>query len=818
MDLTSLFHLRHFCFVLLLGSILKLSAQSPDVGEMAKVLTEMDVLMDSLEYEAAIETGESWLETFELSDQDEALPAELLLKMAKAHSNLKQNSEALTLARKALPINIHLHGEESLQVAQNIASIGNALRYLEEFDAAIDTLFRAIEIAEKLSSADTVLVNCYHDLGASFRRQYRLEEARTYSLKALGLAEKIYQKDDPELADIYNLMGGFYYQESMFDSTIFFLKKALHIFEHHFGEKHPKTGILYGNIGIFFSNQEMPDSALSYHYKALEARNNPDERAVSISYIGMGLKRKGYNVEAEQKLKEAVRIWFELYPEGRTYMTLAMEDLHSIYISKGDFVNAQFLAEKILSINQRVYGDIHPESCLSYSLLSRTYGLIGDTDKEELYLNRSLEIAAQLPEYANFYSGIIHHDLAELMLKADRVTEGTMYATKAVEELSSIFGELDPSLIDSYNVLLETYTTLGNYDEALKIWEKVGNIYDTHQDNLYADYLYSVLDWYKNAGKLFRELGQYDISSQHLNKGLTFANTFPDSLRTQFPIFVSNLIYESALTSEAIYKQTKQIDQLLAAHAYIDEYVHFLDRIKRFQVEANSRSILISNYINRYEKAIEIALRLYETHKEVEYLHQAFTYSEKTKSMLLLESVKDYDLVATHLVPDSLLEEVSNLNADRNNYSTLLVKAKTDDRSDSLSSVYRQQLFEINRRLDYVYDVLKQDYPEYYQLKFDYSIFEIADIQESLSDNQGIVEYFVGDSSLYCFLIKQKSVEVHTSALDVPLVNYVNELRSSTYNYWIDPPKRFDIVSSGKEGFYSGGSPIVYDIVGSYSR
>jgi hypothetical protein len=73
---------------------------------------------------------------------------------------------------------------------------------------------------------------------------------------------------------------------------------------------------------------------------------------------------------------------------------------------------------------------------------------------------------------------------------------------------------------------------------------------------------------------------------------------------------------------------------------------------------------------------------------------------------------------------------------------------------DSLSeSLYRQELFGIQRAYRALVDTFLARYPAYYQLKYQPTISSLDEVQSSLREGELLVSYFIGEEALYVYVI-----------------------------------------------------------------
>jgi CHAT domain-containing protein len=71
----------------------------------------------------------------------------------------------------------------------------------------------------------------------------------------------------------------------------------------------------------------------------------------------------------------------------------------------------------------------------------------------------------------------------------------------------------------------------------------------------------------------------------------------------------------------------------------------------------------------------------------------------------------------------------------------------------------------------------EKDYPNYYQLKYQFRNITIAETQRMLGPGQTLLEYFTGDSTIYAFVIGKDSCQMVAIPRDFPLADWVKQFR-----------------------------------------
>jgi CHAT domain-containing protein len=95
------------------------------------------------------------------------------------------------------------------------------------------------------------------------------------------------------------------------------------------------------------------------------------------------------------------------------------------------------------------------------------------------------------------------------------------------------------------------------------------------------------------------------------------------------------------------------------------------------------------------------------------------------------------------------------------------------------------KLFDLNRQYETLKSRFETDYPQYYKAKYDLSTVSLQAVQdELLQPNQSLLEYLVGDSSIFAFLVRKDTFIVKEIKHDFPLEQWVRDMtKDGIYAY-----------------------------------
>ena len=213
-------------------------------------------------------------------------------------------------------------------------------------------------------------------------------------------------------------------------------------------------------------------------------------------------------------------------------------------------------------------------------------------------------------------------------------------------------------------------------------------------------------------------------------------------------------------TIHQLYQNTHDLKYL---EANLKNYIYLsqlTDDIRSFYQSNESQLLLLDEAKDFYEAAVTTSFLLFEKNKNPKYLEQAFFFSEKSKSELLVEELRKKEFSGKGIIADSLLKKQYELKTTINYNRKILKKEnlKTTDKSESKIRSLENTLFDLQKKLADLKDQIKLQYPTYAALT-KLSPSSINEIQSNLSDNQILLEYFVGEKNIFLFKITSTEID-----------------------------------------------------------
>ena len=151
--------------------------------------------------------------------------------LGKAHSYRGHGEEGLKHLQEAMRIRQLILGQDHAAVGECYNSIGGVHWYArKDYDQALFSLKRAIEIQEKTLSSDSpALARTYHNIASTYNLLKKYDMALEYFNKALKIREKSLPSDHPDIASTFNNLGSLYEAKRNYSKALEYYEKSLAI-------------------------------------------------------------------------------------------------------------------------------------------------------------------------------------------------------------------------------------------------------------------------------------------------------------------------------------------------------------------------------------------------------------------------------------------------------------------------------------------------------------------------------------------------------------------------------------------------------------
>lgn len=524
--------------------------------------------------------------------------------------------------------------------------------------------------------------------------------------------------------------------------------------------------------------------------KFVEAENvlkqvRGDEALIKSHYGLLYMMQVRYDLAIEN-LQAAIDL-FEKRNAGTSLEAAeALAHLGNVYRSTGKYTQAEEHLNHALLIRQEKLPVNHELIAAVYNDLGLVYTDI-DPDKSIEYYEKALETYRQLHGENDPKVAIGNTNLGIVYRKEQLYGDAITYFESALNIWEKVYPKPHANKALVLMNLGQTYSAMGDHKAALGYYEKSLAMYETALGKKYPEvaYVHNLLGNEKIAQK------KYDEGLMHYQKALEanipeFDN---DDVASTPPIkefyngiqLLYSLMYKAQGLEKKYFGKTLKDAELKLSLTTLQACDSLIDLLRQSATNESDKISLgaIANEI--YGDGVRIAYTLSDVsfRDRKKYREMSFYFAEKSKSAVLQEAISDTNAKSFANIPNELLEEEKNLRA-----SIALIAQKLAQKPEAEEEKYlRETIFSLNRTYQDFTKHLENQYPEYFNLKYNSAAPSIAQLQTILTKKTAIISYFIDESNsrLYTFVITKKKFAIETKPLPPEYDKYITGLRNSLF-------------------------------------
>ena len=465
-----------------------------------------------------------------------------------------------------------------------------------------------------------------------------------------------------------------------------------------------------------------------------------------------------------------------LEPLPNTEMDEELIDLLSVsysfiakmYTDEGKYELAQQYYDKnIRYILQKKPNDLASLNT-NYSLLAELYGKKGQYENSNAYFKKALGFYLKDQTGIN---GIIAtaHNLSENYLALSKTDSAQYYLKLAKNYLN----ETHHFASYHHRVQAKLEQKMNNYELALKELNFALHLEKEKWKNAKNE---SIAIIYNEIGMLQAAFGQYVSAVANYNLGLEQVEDFDSRGTSTLKLLKNKSVSLNKLGNNDNYKATMETVNL---------GIKTLDTLKPSFRSKADQLFLIEDAFPLFESGLEAAYQLYAFTSDDSLIDLAFRYSEKSKSVLLLEALLEAKATQFANIPNDVLERESELKSEIT-YLEKQIKNSETDQSD-----LKDALFTLKEEYRQLVQKLEVDYKSYYDLKYNTTTVSLEVSQKSLSKHQLLISYFYGNKAIYAIALNRGKKEMFRIPIDADLEANIKKV----YQMLSDP--KSDVIALG---------------------
>jgi CHAT domain-containing protein len=631
------------------------------------------------------------------------------------------------------------------------------------------------------------VADCMHQMGRSLNFSGNAVKALSLIGKTILLRINLFGDFNIDVASSFFALA--YTYDELIDNykAIKCLNKALKVKLLFLNQNHLEIAFALNNLGFSYKKIKEYDKSLSYLFKSLYIKNiiNSSQIEILRTYHNIGdvYFERGEEKKASEFYNNALKISLKEFGVNDPYIARLYNIIGYCLNSFGDFKSAKSCHLKALEIRIKSYGEIHHGVADSHLNLGVSFQGISDLENAIINYEKAKIIYTKLYGENSFETAYAINNIATIYFEKGYFEKSIEYHLIALKSRLLSVGENNRLSALSYFNLGMCYYALKNYFESEKHYLKGLEIRKKVLGLNHPDIAIS----YKYLGDIFKVKGEFDKTIEFYQQAL--------SIRLIKLGFINQASIESNKEIANIYQKLNQLDSSLY---YIHQAISGIKAQMSSDISSETKKLYQSQNIPVFESAIEVSLIKSKQDQHDSLKYKTYEYTELAKASLLQSQIKQTDALAFAGIPDSLLQKEYDLRIDINwrekQRQGLLEKGKTE--TDTTVLRISSIIFDLKREQETLFKTLENDYPEYYRLKYDTKTISLEDTQQKLlQKGQTMLEYFVGDSSIFIFVVRPDTFEVVQVKKDFTLDSLVKQLQSGLYGYHGQTPdKRTDVL------------------------
>jgi CHAT domain-containing protein len=522
---------------------------------------------------------------------------------------------------------------------------------------------------------------------------------------------------------------------------------------------------IFHKIGANYSNNDhlhrgYLDKALTYYDSALSIRKKvlpPNDVQIAKSYTvkGVAYVKKNEFVIPIPFLEQALKIYREAPKQDSVFMGYTYKDLAKCYYMGGD-------AHQALATYQNALHYIKPTEN-NYVRCFIEMGILYDRLKQpqqaaEQY-QKALDWYLAAKQQDSIYIAKCYHNLG-MLARALEPTESLLFFQKTL----LFYQENHYDSLQKANTFVEmakTHAVMQQYEQALQL---------ASQSLAMRKSFYNSLKHFQIT-ESYTVLGDIAAAQQDFQTAL---NQYEQAI-----VAFDTLTFTPMQQVEPLFGKAKMLVQLgrkKDALIIFNALDVLIQQVTSQFKEDKSKFNLVEKHFNIYEKAIQTAMDLYQTNQDVALLEKAFQFSGHSKAVALRQAMSDEKAKNFANLPKDTLEKEHFLKQEM----AFQQKAFNDAPNDAQ---IRQQLFQAKEKWHLWIRQLETQYPNYYHLKYNENqFFRISKLQQSLPKEMLVLDFFMGDSTIFVFALTQQHVKIYPIATPIYIDSMIVALQESLHN------------------------------------
>jgi len=600
------------------------------------------------------------------------------------------------------------------------------------------------------------------NLAVFYSKSGNYKKAKELFEEAVELWAKVVGKQHPDYVIGLTSLGGAYLHLGNYTKAEQILLQALAIWgDIENGIDTISYAVTLLDLGSLYSDQGRYQEAIRYVQKSIKLLEQANHKQTPF-YLGacenlaVDYQRLGKYKKAEKLYNEVLHGTVRLVGKEHPAYARILINLGALYLSNKQYELAESFYLQALPIEKKTTGELHPEYATTLNNLGAIYEELGKNKKAKQCYLQSLEIRKTIfgKEHVAYLTSLSNLGLFYVNTKDyPKAKECLTIAEDIGRRTLGTKHDLYLTVLSNMALL---YSYQDNNEQAVSTYKKILPIFE----ELFGQQHKSYIGGLNNLASIALSEKEYAVAEEYLwqaieaNVNQKLKHGVDESLVQKLQTIPLTSIY-SLTNSLKLLHRILGVRGDKAEQRLVTQLVLALLAKNRHQLseEGDKLRVLKQNH--------QWTLAYLNTLDPQEDALQALETAEQDKSVLLLDATQTQHAYHFGNLPDSLVNKEQQLLAQKQKLKGQLLKEQRGPQKKDL----RTQLNQTNQAINELTDYIRKNYPNYAQLKYQANAIDIQSLQASLGEQQAMIEYLVGDSTVHLFFVDKQTVKW----LSVPL-------------------------------------------------
>lgn len=601
------------------------------------------------------------------------------------------------------------------------------------------------------------------------------------ALETFQASAQYYEAPDTNLAKLYHRIYACHFYLGDLDSTLYYVDKTIFAYSDALGRFNEKVLPILANKGYIQGRMGLEEEEYNTYLERLSiARGTFGDKSYEA---GVALYDLGRQVSIDLgKISKGIAFYEEglglmLHAKGDEDKMVAWtyENLGLLYGYMGYEEKSLDYCEKAHFIKKKLYDtDVDLNIGRSYINIGAQLHDLGQFEKARTYFEKGIEILEKTGNRKHQLMGMGYDGLGLIEKELGNYEKAEDYALKAIPIHENNLNSDDVFIIESYLNLYTIYWEQGEHETALKYLQKAQKIANQYGHRLEPSITALIGKWHSRNQDFLRarqafQLAYYKMGIENLD-GRQYLGT-PDFSKVELIKDNVELVFENGESLVQQFKSNPRDSTLLKdayqAYQLADTLLGQLTQrgfgykpaLIELQKRIHARIIALAAYGLLRPKAV-------------------FPYFEKNKARQLLESLRKSKAKTFLNISEGLLSQEADFKQRIGFLEKRLFEYRRDEEGEAAIEGVQDKLFNLKNEFEKFQEKLKREAPKYYQLQYNAFLLDVDFVQQALSKEEVLLEYFLEGSDLYTLIVSKEEVRLVKQELPNHFEDTIQSFRS----------------------------------------